>query len=118
MAPSGELVVNAAGGHFFEGSLAYGREMLFFGLLVTLEEEVHGRGVGEFRSAAKAAVLDIKKLSHGLDLRADDTEVEIGAGASENFGLRDGVGKRVGGTREFGPLVAVGIGYGEKNAAK
>src|SRR5258708_18444268 len=92
--------------------------MLFFGLLVTLEDEVNGRGVREFRSAAKAAVLDIKKLSHGLDLRVDDTQVEIGTGASENFGLRDGVGEGVGGAFKLCALVAVGIGDGEKNAAE
>src|SRR5467141_805556 len=92
--------------------------MLFLSLLIAIEDQIDGRGVREFWGAAKAAVLDVKKLGHGLDLRVDDTQVEIGTGASENFGLRDGVGEGVGGAFKLCALVAVGIGDGEKNAAE
>src|SRR6266481_5983445 len=92
--------------------------MLFFGLLVALEDEVDGRGMRELRSAAEAAVLDVEKLGDGFDLRVNDAEIEIGARAGKDFGLRDGVGEGVGGAIEFGVLVAVRIGDGEKNAAE
>src|SRR5258708_2681579 len=92
--------------------------MLFFCLLVALEDEVNGGGVREFRGAAKAAVLDVEKLGDRFDLRFDDAEVEISAGAGEDFGLGNGVGEGVGGAFELGALVAVRIGDGEKNAAE
>src|SRR5207245_1472734 len=82
------------------------------------EDEIDGRRVREFGGAAEAAVLDVEELSDGLDLGIDDAEVEIGAGAGEDFGLRDGVGERVGGALEFGAFVAVGIGNGEKYTAE
>src|SRR5260370_4647158 len=91
--------------------------MFFFSLRVALEDEIDGGGVREFWGAAKAAVLDVKKLRHGFDLRFDDTEVEIGTGASEDFGLRNSVGEGVGGALELGTLVAIRIGYGKENAA-
>src|SRR6266478_5624568 len=92
--------------------------MLFFCLLVALEDEIDGGRVREFRGAAEAAVLDVEKLGDGFDLRFDDAEVEIGAGAGEDFSLRDGVGEGVCGAFKLGALVAIGIGNGEKNAAK
>src|SRR5882762_5993773 len=92
--------------------------MLLFRLLVALEDEVDGRRMREFRGAAEAAVFDVEKLGDGFDLRVHDAKVEIGAGAGEDFGLRDGVGEGVGGTLELGALVAVRIGDGEKNAAE
>src|SRR5213079_2325974 len=92
--------------------------MLFFRLLVALEDKVDGGGVREFGGAAEAAVLDVEKLGDGFDLRFDDAEVEIGASTGKDFGLRDGVGEGVGGAFELGALVAVGIGDGEKNAAE
>src|SRR6266849_10178564 len=112
MEAAGELVVDAAAGHFFEGGLGHGEKMFFFGLLIALEDEVNGRGMREFRGAAKAAVLDVEELGDGFDLGVDDAEVEIGAGTGEDFGLRDGVGKRAGGTLELSALVAVRIGDG------
>ncbi len=118
MEAAGELIVDAAAGHFFEGGFGHREEMFFFGLLVALEDEIDGRGVWKLRSAAEAAVLDVKKLGDGFDLRVDDAEVEIGASAGEDFGLRDGVGEGVGGTLEFGTLVAIRIGDGEKDAAE
>src|SRR6266436_1328359 len=72
----------------------------------------------KFRGAAKAAVLDIEELGDGFDLGVNDAEIEIGAGAGEDFGLRDGVCESVGGALELGALVAVGIGDGEKDAAE
>src|SRR5882762_1871909 len=84
---AGELVVDAAAGHFFEGGFGHGEEMFFFRLLVALEDEIDGRRVREFRGAAKAAVLDVEELGDGFDLRINDAEVEIGASASEDFGL-------------------------------
>src|SRR5438034_10771446 len=92
--------------------------MFFFCLLVALEDEVDGRRVREFRGAAETAVLDVEKLGDGFDLRFNDAEVEFGAGAGEDFGLRDGVGEGVGGALECGAFVAVRIGDGEKNAAE
>src|SRR5260370_39572004 len=92
--------------------------MFFLSLPVAREDEIDGGGVREFWGAAKAAVLDVKKLGHRLDLRFDDTEVEIGTGASENFGLRDGVGEGVGGAFKLRALVAVRIGHGKENAAE
>src|SRR5260370_11687825 len=92
--------------------------MFFFGVRVARETEVDGRRVREFGGAAEAAVLDVEKLSDGFDLRVDNSDVEVGAGAGENFGLRDGVGERVGGALEFEALVAVRIGDGEKNASE
>jgi len=74
--------------------------------------------VREFRGAAKAAIFDIEKLGDRFDLRVDDAEVEIGAGAGEDFGLGDGVGEGVRGAFELGAFVAVGIGDGEQNAAE
>src|SRR6266436_6515225 len=72
----------------------------------------------EFRGAAEAAVLDVEELGDGFDLGVNDAEIEIGAGAGEDFGLRNGVGEGVGGALKVGALVAIGIGDGEKNAAK
>src|SRR5260370_18220563 len=112
------MVVNAAASHFFEGRFGHGEEMLFFGLLVTLEDEIDGGGVGKVGGGGEGAVLDVEKLRDGLDLRVDDGEVEIGAGAGENFGLRDGVGEGVGRALELGAFVAVRISDGEKNAAE
>src|SRR5229473_2144273 len=118
MEAAGKLVVDAAVGHFFEGGFGHGEEMFFLGLLVALEDEIDGRRVREFRGAAEAAVLDVEELGDGFDLGVDDAEVEIGAGTGEDFGLRDGVGEGVGGAREVGALVAVGIGDGEKYTAE
>src|SRR5260370_42144196 len=92
--------------------------MFFLRLLVTLENEIDGGGVRDFRGVAEAAVLDVEELGDGFDLRVDDSEVEVGAGAGEYFRLRDGVGEGVGSAFEFGALVAIGIGDGEKDAAK
>src|ERR1700674_1570523 len=72
----------------------------------------------EFRGAAKAAGLDVEKLGDGFDLGVDDAEVEVGAGTGEDFGLRDGIGQRIGSALELGALVAIGIGDGEKDAAE
>src|ERR1700674_510263 len=72
----------------------------------------------EFRGAAKAAVLDVEKLGDGFDLGVDDAEVEIGARTGEDFGLRDGVGERVGRALELDAFVAVGIGDGDQYAAE
>src|SRR5713226_9130773 len=113
-----KLVVDAAAGHFFEGSFGHSEKMFFFGLLVALEDEVNGGRVGKFWGATEAAVLDVEKLGDGFDLGVDNAEVEIGAGAGEDFGLRNRVGKGVGGTLELGAFVAVGIGDGEKDAAE
>src|SRR4029077_13570779 len=66
----------------------------------------------------EAAVLNVEELGDGFDLCVDDTEIENGAGAGEDFRLRDGVGEGIGGALELGALVAVGIGDGEKNAAE
>ncbi len=113
-----KLVVDAAASHFFEGSFGHGEEMLLFRLLVAFENEINGRRVREFRGAAEAAVFDVEKLGDGFDLRVNDAEIEIGARAGKDFGLRDGVGEGVGGAFKFGVLVAVRIGDGEKNAAE
>jgi hypothetical protein len=56
--------------------------MLLFRLLVSLKDEVDGRGMRELRGAAEAAVLDVEKLGDGFDLRVDDAEIEIGETAS------------------------------------
>src|SRR5256885_17244220 len=92
--------------------------MVFLRLLVALEDEVDGRGVREFRGAAEVAVPDVEKLGDGFDLCVDDAKVEIRASAGEDFRLRDGIGEGVGGALQFGSLVAVGIGDGEKNATE
>src|SRR5260370_9499424 len=118
MEAAGELVIDAATGHFFESSLGHSAEMLFCGLLVALKDEVDSGRVRKFWGAAKATVLDVEELGDGFDLGVDHAEIEIRAGTSEDFGLRDGVGERVGSTLEFGALVAVGVGDGEENAAK
>src|SRR5258708_32714254 len=72
----------------------------------------------EFRGAAEATVFEGEKLGGGFVLGVDDVEIEIGAGAGEDFRLRDGVGEGVGGAFEFGALVAVRIGDSKKNAAE
>src|SRR5947208_2436382 len=118
MEAAGELVVNAAAGHFFEGGFGHGEQMFFFRLLIALKDEIDSRGVREFRGTAKTAVLDVEKLGDGFDLRFNDAEIEIAAGAGEDFRLRDGVGKRVGGALEFGAFVAIRIGDGEKKLAE
>src|SRR6266702_1004311 len=92
--------------------------MFFFGLLIALEDEVNGGRVRKFWGAAEAAVLDVEELGDGFDLGVNNAEVEIGAGAGKDFGLRDGIGEREGGALEVGALVAVGIGDGEKNPAE
>jgi len=63
-------------------------------------------------------MLDVEKLGDGFDLGVDDAEVEIGAGAGENFSLRNGIGEGVGGAFELGTFVAKRIGNGEENAAE
>ena len=40
-------------------------------------------------SSQKAAILAVEKLRDGLNLRVDDSEVEICASARERFSLRD-----------------------------
>src|SRR5260370_10740328 len=92
--------------------------MFFFSLLVAIEEEVDGGGVREFGGATEAAVLDVEKLGDGFDLRIDNAKVEIGAGAGEDFSLRNRVCEGVGGAFKLCALVAVRIGDGEKDAAK
>ena len=74
--------------------------------------------MGKFRRAAEAAISKVEKLGDGFDLRFDDAGVELGAGARERFGLRNGVGKRIGGAFEIRALVAVRIGDGEEHATK
>src|SRR5260370_23540280 len=118
METAGELVVDAAASHFLEGGFGHCQEMLFFCLLVALEDEVDVGGVRDFGGAAEAAVFDVEELGDGFDLRVDDAEMETSAGSGEDFGLRDGVAEGVSGALEFGSLVAVGIGDGEKNAAE
>ena len=39
---TGKLVVNAASSHFFKGGFGHGKQMLFFRLLVALEEKIDG----------------------------------------------------------------------------
>src|SRR5690349_4825311 len=92
--------------------------MFLFCLLVALKDEINGRGVRKFWRTTEAAVLDVEKLGDGFDLRFDDAKIEIAAGAAEDFGLRDGVSKRVGGAFELGPFVAIRISDGEKKAAE
>ncbi len=88
--------------------------MLFFRLLVTLEDEIDGRGVREFWRAAKAAIFAVEELSDRFDLRVNDADVEIGARPGKNFRLRYGIGEGVGGAFQLGALIAVRIGDGEK----
>src|SRR4029077_18293871 len=76
------------------------------------------RSVRKLRRASKPAILDVEELGDRADLFVNDAEVEIGASASENFSLRDGVSEGVSSALKISVLVAVGIGYGEKNAAK
>src|SRR6267142_276353 len=92
--------------------------MFFLGLLVALEDEVDGGGVRKFWSAAEAAVLYVEQLRDGIDLGGDDAGIEFGAGAGEDFGMRDGFGKRFGGAFQLGALIAEGIGDGEQHAAE
>jgi hypothetical protein len=115
---AGELVVDTAAGHFFKRGFGHRKEMFFFGLLVTLKNQINCRGVREFRGVAEAAVFDVEKLGDGFDLGVDGGEVEIGAGTGEDFGLRNGIGERISCAFEIGAFVAVGIGNGEKNAAE
>src|SRR5712664_2353285 len=115
---AGELIVDAAAGYFFEGGFGYGEEMFFLGLLVALENEVDGGGVGKFRGAAEAAVLYVEQLRDGIDLGGDDAGIEFGAGAGEDFRMCDGFGERFGGAFQLGALIAEGIGDGEKHAAE
>src|SRR6266446_6135293 len=118
MEATGELVVDAAAGHFFESGFGHGEEMLFFGLLVAFEDEIDRRGVRKFWGAAEAAVLDVEELRDGFDLGVNDAKVKIGAGTGEDFGLRDGVRERVSGALEVGAFVAIRISDGKENAAK
>ena len=118
MEAAGKLVIDAATGHFFEGRFGHGEKMFFFRLLIALKDQVDSRRVRELRGAAEAAVLNVEKLRDGFDLRVDDAGVEISSGAGEDFRLRNCVGERVGGALKFGAFVTVGIGDGEKDAAK
>ena len=69
--------------------------MLFFRLLVAFEKQIDCRRVGEFRSAAEAAIFDVEELGDGFDLGVNDAEIEIGAGAGKGFGLGDGIGELI-----------------------
>src|SRR2546421_1973 len=48
----------------------------------------------------------------------DGIAMESAASAGEDFRLRNGVGKGIGGALEFGAFVAIRIGDGEKKAAE
>src|SRR6266481_2302914 len=113
---AGELIVDAAASHFFEGGFGHGEEMFFLGLLVALEDEVASGSVGKFRGAAEAAVFYVKEMRDGVDLGFDDAGIEIGAGSGEDLGVCDGLGERFGGAFQFGAFVAERIGDGEKHA--
>jgi hypothetical protein len=113
-----ELVIHAAPGHFFERGFGNGEEMFFFRLLIAFEEKIDGRSVGEFRRVAEAAILDVETFGDRADLLFDDAEIEVGAGPGKDFGLRDRVGKRIGGALQLSAFVAVGIGDGQQDAAK
>src|SRR5215469_15478816 len=76
-----ELVVDATAGHFFERGFDHGKKMLFFCLLIAIEEQINSGGMREFWCAAKAAIFDVKKLRDGLDLGVYHAEVELRAGA-------------------------------------
>src|SRR5450755_3808798 len=116
METAGELIVDASTRHFFKGSLGDSQEMPVFCLLIALQDEIDSGGMGKFGGAAEAAVLDVELLGDGSDLRIDHAGIELGAGSDEDFGLRHGIGERVGGALQVGPLVFVGVGHGEKDA--
>ena len=73
---------------------------------------------GNFGARPKPPFLMSKSLVMETDLLVDDAEIEVGASTGEGFGLRDGVGERIGGAFELGAFVAVGIGDGEQQAAE
>src|SRR5580658_9164196 len=92
--------------------------MFLFGLLVTLENKVHSRGVRKFRRSAKAAILDVELLRDGGDLRFDHAGVELRTSTGEHFRLRDRIGQMVCRLNKIGSLVAVRIRNCQEKAAK
>ena len=74
--------------------------------------------MGKFRGAPEAAIFDVEELRDGSDLRVDDGGIECAAGSGEDFGLGDGVGKRIRGALELGALAAIRFGDGEQQAAE
>ena len=118
MEAAGELIVDAAASHFFEGGFGHGAQMLFAGLLEAIENQVHRGGVRKFRGAPEAAIFDVEELGDRSDLGVDDGGIEFAAGSGEYFGLGDGIGKRIRGALELGALAAIRFGDGEQDAAK
>ena len=127
MEAAGQLIVDATAGHFFERGFGHGEQVFVFFTcgrraadcpLIAFEDQIDGRGMGEFRGAAEAAVLDVKELGDGFNLGFNHADIKFGAGTGKDFGLGDGFGKRIGGALELLASVAVGLGDGEKNAAK
>ena len=51
---AGELIVNAAARHFFEGGFGHGAQMLFAGLLKAIENQVHCARRGEISGRARS----------------------------------------------------------------
>src|SRR5205814_4719655 len=115
---AGELVVDAAAGHFFERGFRYSEQMFFFGLLVALEQEINRWGMREFWRAAEAAILNVEELRDGLDLGVYNAEVKLRPSAGESLGLRHSFRKGIRGTRKLVSAVAIGIRDGKEDPAE
>src|SRR5438132_13706996 len=90
MEAAGELVVNAAAGHFFEGGFGHGEQMSFFRLLIALKDGSDSRGVRAVRGTARTGVLDFEKMGDRCEVRVKEDEVEVDGVAGEDVRVIDG----------------------------
>src|SRR5580704_1419663 len=90
--------------------------MFFFCLLVALQNQVNGRGMREFRGAAKSAILDVKLLGDRSNLRVDYAGIELRPRSREDFRLSDRIGQMVCRLDKIGSFVLVRIRDCQKNA--
>ena len=115
---TGELVIDAAAGHFDERRFGHGEEVFLLRLLVALEDKVQRRRVGKLRSVAEAAVLAVEELHDGADLGVHHGGIEAGARAGKTFGLGHRGSERLRGALELFALGAVSLSHGQEDATE
>ena len=116
---AGELVVDAALGHFFESGFGHGEEVFFTGLAIALQQADQPQKRGETSEICRirrcvmsnSCVIELICAVH-------DAEIEFGTGAGERFGFGYRFGESFGSFQQIRAFLLVGIGDREEDAAK
>ena len=85
---AGDLVVHAAGAHFFQRRCGHFQQSRAAAGLMPLQQQVERRWMRKFRRTSKASVARVEHIHDGLDLIVGHARIEFSARACECFRLR------------------------------